>query len=327
MTIYMGIDVSKDKFDVAIIQDNQTPLVATFDNTRKGFHSLKNFLNKRKITTLQACLEATGHYSDDIALFLHEQGYLVSVVNPARIKSYADSRLRHQKTDTNDALLIADFCRTQQPDIWTPPAPEIVELQALARHLDSLKTMRQQERNRRQAGIPSQTVLETLDEHILFLDKQIDDLDQQIQDHVNRHPQLKEQRDLLKSIPGIGDLTACKLLAEIRDIHAFDNAPQLVAFAGLNPTQRISGTSVKTKPRLSKRGSPHLRVALFFPALVAKRRNPILARFASRLAEAGKCKMAVMGAVMRKLLHLVYGILKSGRPFDPHYLDNLVIPS
>lgn len=327
MTIYMGIDVSKDKLDVAILQDQQAPVYAIFDNTRKGFHSLKNFLSKRKITTLQACLEATGHYSDAIALFLHELGFTVSVVNPARIKSYADSRLRHQKTDASDALLIADFCRTQQPEAWTPPAPEIVELQALARHLDSLKTMRQQEINRRQAGIPSQTVLQTLDEHIVFLDKQIDDLDQQIRDHINRHPDLREQRDLLTSIPGIGDLTACKLLAEIRDIQAFENAPQLVAFAGLNPTQRISGTSVKTKPRISKRGSPHLRTALFLPAMVAKKHNPILACFAQRLSEAGKCKKAVIVAVMRKLLHLVYGILKSGRPFDPHYLDNLAIPS
>jgi len=327
MTAYLGIDVSKDKLDIALIRDNQTPLVATFDNTRKGFHSLKNFLNKRKITTLHACLEATGHYSDDIALFLHEQGFMVSVVNPARIKSYADSRLRHQKTDTSDAMLIADFCRTQQPDVWTPPASEIIELQALARHLDNLKTMRQQEINRRKAGIPSSTVLQTLDDHILFLTKQIDDLENQIRDHINRHPQLKHQHDLLKTIPGIGDLTAYKLLAEIRDIHAFQDASQLVAFAGLHPTQRISGTSVKTKPRLSKRGSTHLRVALFFPAMVAKKHNPILAQFARRLAEAGKCKKAVIGAVMRKLLHLVYGILKSGRPFDPHYLDNLAIPS
>jgi transposase len=273
------------------------------------------------VKALHACLEATGYYGDDVAQFLHEAGYRVSVVNPARIKGYADSRLSRNKTDAADAALIADFCRTQQPEAWTPPPAEQRELQALVRHLENLTAMRQQEVNRRQAGIPSEMVLKTLDDHIAFLNQQIADLLRQIHDHIERHPHLRQQRDLLTSIPGIGDLTAYKLLAEIRDIAVFDNARQLAAFAGLTPRQHTSGSSVRGRTRLSKRGSSRLRAALYFPAIVAQRHNPILHPFAHRLLASGLSKLAVIAAVMRKLLHLVFGILKSGQPFDPLYLE------
>jgi transposase len=324
MNAYLGIDVSKAKLDVVLLRADHAAEVAQFDNSDKGFRSLHHFLKKRKVKVLHACLEATGYYGDPLALFLHQAGYTVSVVNPARIKGYAESRLSRTKTDASDAALIADFCRTQQPEAWTPPPPEQQELQALVRHLENLTDMRQQERNRRQAGIPSETVLHTLDEHIAFLDQQIADLLRQIHDHIERHPHLRQQRDLLTSIPGIADLTAAKLLAEIRDIHVFDNARQLAAFAGLTPRQHVSGSSVRGRTRLSKRGSARLRSALYFPAIVAQRHNPILRPFAQHLLRAGKAKLAVIAACMRKLLHLVYGILTSGQPFDPHYLDKKV---
>lgn len=321
MDTVLGIDVSKDKLDVVLLRPDHAPEAGQFDNQPKGFLSLRHFLKKRKIKALHACLEATGYYGDDVALFLHQAGYSVSVVNPARIKGYADSRLSRNKTDALDAALIADFCHSQQPDAWTPPTPEQRELQMLARHMENLQDMRQQENNRRQAGIPSPAVLKTLDEHIAFLDQQMADLRQQIDDHIDRHPHLRQQRDLLTSIPGIGDITASKLLAEIRDIQAFDSAPQLAAFAGLTPRQHTSGSSVRGRTRLSKRGTARLRSALYFPAIVAQRHNPILRPFAQHLRAAGKSKLSVITAVMRKLLHLVYGVLKSGQPFDPHYLE------
>lgn len=324
MTIYLGIDVSKDWLDVVLLREGQATEAGHFDNSDQGFRSLHHFLKKRKVKTVHACLEATGYYGDALALFLHQVGYRVSVVNPVRIKGYGESRLSRNKTDASDAALIADFCRTQQPEAWTPPPPEQQELQALVRHLENLTDMRQQERNRRQAGIPSATVLQTLDEHIAFLDQQIADLLRQIRDHIERHPHLRQQRDLLISIPGIADLTAFKLLAEIRDIHVFDDAGQLAAFAGLTPHQHISGSSVRGRTHLSKRGSARLRHLLYFPAIVAQQHNPILRPFAQHLLQAGKAKLVVIAAVMRKLLHLVFGILKSGQPFDPHFLDKKV---
>jgi len=319
---YLGIDVSKAWLDVLLLRDGLPAEKGQFDNSQEGFGRLHHFLKKRKVKMLHACLEATGSYGTEVALFLHEAGYVVSVVNPARIKAYAESQLSRTKTDAGDAALIADFCRTQQPELWTPPPPEQRELQALVRHLENLQDMRQQEANRRQAGIPSETLLKTLDEHIAFLDQQSTDLLRLIRDHIERHPHLRQQHDLLTSIPGIGDLTAFKLLAEIVDVHAFDSARQLAAFAGLTPRERRSGSSVRGRSRLSKRGCPRLRNALYFPAIVAQRHNPILHTFAQRLLAAGKSKMQVVAAVMRKLLHLVFGILKSGQPFDPHFLDH-----
>ena len=320
MKAYLGIDVSKDSLEVVLLREGETAQQARFDNTRTGFNSLHNFLKKRKVERLHACLEATGHYGDGVALFLYEAGYTVSVVNPARIKGYAQSRMSRNKTDSVDATLIADFCRTQQPEAWTPPAPEVQELQAMVRHLHNLTEMRQQEVNRRQAGITTPAVLKTLHEHIAFLDQQIAQLKQQIHDHVDRHPALRQQRDLLTSIPGLGDLTAFRLLAELRDIAAFASPRQLAAFAGLTPRQRLSGSSIRGRSRLSKCGSSRLRAALYFPAIVAMRHNPLLRPFAARLLANGKSKLQVIAAVMRKLLHLVFGILKSGQPFDPLFL-------
>lgn len=314
----LGVDVSKSKFDVALLRQDEY-LLATFDNASVGFVKLGKWLKKRKVNNLHACLEATGRYGDELALFLHEAGYQVSVVNPARIQAYAASQLKRNKTDKEDAKVIAHFCATQAPELWTPPSQAQQELQAMVRHLEALQTMRQQESNRLQAGVPAAAVRETLEAHIAFLDEQIDQLTQRIRDHIDQHPGLKQQKDLLTSIPGIADVTAAKLLAEIPPLERFEGAPQLAAYAGLTPSQHQSGSSVFRRGRLAKTGNANLRRALYMPALVALRWNPVIQVFAERLRQRGKHKMVIVGAVMRKLLHIVYGVLKSGMPFDPSY--------
>lgn len=322
MTTYLGIDIAKDTFATALLRDGERVEAGEFPNTKAGFKQLQNFLKKRlKKDDLHACLEATGYYGDDLAYFLAENGHRVSVVNPARIKSYADSLLSRTKTDATDAAIIADFCRTQQPEVWTPPAPEIRELRVLVRHVIALMELRQQEVNRSKAGIPSQTVLDTIEQHIEFLTRQINELKRQIDEHIDRFPELRQQIDLLTSIPGIGDWTAARLLAELPNLSHM-TAKQLTAHAGLSPAQRQSGSSIRGKARLSKRGSSRLRTSLFFPAICAKRYNPVMREFAARLAQAGKSKMAIICAIMRKLLVLAYTLLKSGRPFDPQFANS-----
>jgi len=323
----LGIDVSKARLEVMLLRPEQAPQAGGFDNTPAGHKRLGKWLKKRKAGKVHACLEATGLYGDEVALYLHQTGHTVSVVNPARIKAYAASQLARTKTDRVDAALIADFCRTQQPPAWEPPDPAWLELRAMVRHLTDLKDMRQQERNRLKAGVTSAVVEQTLQDHIAFLSRQIEDLDRRIQDHINRHPGLKQQRDLLTSIPGIGDTSAGQLLAEVRDFQAFASARQLVAYAGLNPRHRRSGSSVRGRSRLSKTGNAALRRALYCPALCARQHNPILKAFADQLAARGIPKMAVIAAVMRKLLHLAFGILKSGQPFDPHFrVEHGILP-
>lgn len=315
----LGIDISKATLDVVLLRPKQGAQAACYANTPAGHKKLAKWLRKRKAGRVHVCLEATGVYGDEVALFLHEEGHTVSVVNPARIKAYAESQLQRNKTDRLDAALIADFCRTQQPPAWEPPDPAWRELRALARHLLDLKDMRQQERNRLQAGVFSDTVRTTLQAHIAFIQQQIDDLEQHICDHIDHHPDLKRQRDLLDSIPGIGHLTASLLVAEIGDLQRFDHAGQVVAFAGLNPRHRRSGSSVRGQTSISKTGSATLRRILYFPAISARSHNALIAPWCEQLAARGKTKMQVIVAAMRKLLVIAFGVLKSGQPFDPNF--------
>ena len=306
MDVFVGIDVSKAGLDVVLLKVEQRES-QHFTNTSTGFGKLNGWLKRRgAVASIHICLEATGHYSERVAEFLVEQGYAVSVVNPARIKAYGQSQLSRNKTDQLDAALIADFCRTQQPPLWTPPPPEIRQLQALVRHLEDLTTARQQARNRLDNPTQTAPVTTDLQAQITLFDAQIKHTKQAISDHLDNHPTLKAQKDLLLSIPGLGELTIGKLLAECRDLPSF-HVRQLVAFAGLNPRHHVSG-------------SASLRTALYMPAVVAMRCNPILHAFADRLRARGVPPKAVVVAVMRKLLHLVIGILKSGKPFDPYWI-------
>lgn len=328
MMSHLGVDIAKETFSICWL--SETTLTGTFDNTPEGYTRLWRFLKKHgKLQNVHACLEATGRYGEALALFLHDKGLAVSVVNPARIKAYGQSQLRRNKTDQMDAALIAEFCQSQTPPLWTPPPPEWYELQALVRHLDDLQGDLQRQSNRldaiRHSGQPSHTIIQQLEDHITLLKKQIEELKTLIQHHVDRHPDLKDKRDLLASIPGIGQLTASKLLAEIRYLQDFSDVRQLVAFTGLNPKHHQSGTSIRGKTRISKMGRASIRATLFMPAVVAKNHNPILKVFAQRLEQKGYTKMEIIVAVMRKLLHLAFGILKSGKPFDPLFLEKKVV--
>lgn len=320
----LGIDISKDKLDVALYQDDSYR-TATFANTRDGYRRLSNWLKKRKAKGCPVCIEATGRYGEAVAIYLHEYGYPVSLVNPARIKAYGASRLKRNKTDQEDAKVIAHFCATQNPELWTPPSPEIQELQALTRRIEVLKAERTREVNRQQSGIQSQSVLADIEEHIAFLNNQIAAIEQRLDDLFDQHPDLRQQRDLLTSIPGIGDTTAAKFIAEVPDVTRFQSANQLAAYAGLSPRNHHSGSSVHRRGRLVKTGNKRFRTTLFMPALVAMRHNPIVQSLVQRLDERGKNRMTIVGAVMRKLLHLAYGVLKHRQPFDPDYLVNVQV--
>ena len=314
----LGIDVAKEKFDVVLLQGEQSRH-RTFSNKRPGFRALSAWLAREQASDLPACLEATGTYGLDLAHYLHQSGVKVSVVNPACIKAFAQSELRRTKTDRGDALVIARFCRAMQPAAWQPPAPEIAELQALARRLEDLQAMHTGENNRlKNPGTPP-AVQDSLREVLGLLREQIAETKRLIADHVNAHPRLKAQIELLISIPGIGLITAVVVLGEIADLSRFDSARQLAAYAGLVPSDRLSGSSLRGKARMSKRGNARLRKALYWPAIVAMRHNPLLHTFAQRLRAKGKETMVIIGALMRKLLHQVYGILRSGKPFDPNY--------
>lgn len=323
MSSIVGIDVAKDSLVVALLGEAGDPVVGEFPNNPMGFKKLQRWLNKYKALAVHACMEATGRYWEQLADFLVEQGYTVSVVNPLRIKGYANSQLTRNKTDRIDAVLIAQFCHTQQPAPWTPPPPEWRELQALVRHLDDLEADRQRQHNRLHAlhhsAHPATTIQANLQQQVALLEAQIDQVKALIQDHIDRYPDLKQKRDLLVSVKGIGPLTAAKLLGEYGDMSQFSDVRQVVAFAGLNPRHRQSGSSVRGRTAISKVGRASIRAALYMPAINAKRFDPRMRAFAQRLAARGLCNMEIVVAVMRKLLHVAYGILKSGQPYHADF--------
>lgn len=319
---YLGIDVSKAKLDVALWHE-QRLTAGSFSNDEAGLTKLLKWLKKHQVKQLHACLEATGRYGEAVALCLHGQGYQVSVVNPRRIKAYADSKLARNKTDQLDAQLIADFCATQKPYLWTPPSAAHRELQALVRHVDALKADLVREQNRLSSGVTASAVCQAITSHIEFLQQQIAQLEQEILDHIDRHPDLKAQSDLLTSVKSIGKTTAAVFLAEVPDVTNFDQTSQIDAFAGLTPRRHESGSSVRGRSHLVKTGNPRLRTAFYMPALNAIRFNPIVRALAERLRKRGKSEMTIIGAAMRKLLNLAYGVLKTGKRFDPNYAVNV----
>jgi len=317
---YLGIDISKTKFHAALqsaAKPANKPKVKVFANTLAGWEQLQTWMVQQGAETVHACLEATSTYGEGVAEFLVDQGHTVSIVNPARIKGFAISELSRSKTDKADAQLILRFCIALRPAAWQPPATEVKQLQALLRRLEALQQMVVQEHNRLET-----TPVElrgSVQDHLDYLEQAMEKIRQQIRDHFDQHPNLKQQRELLVSIPGIGEHTASMLLAEIVDWSLFESARQLAAYAGVTPRERSSGSSVRGKPTLSRLGNARLRKALFLPAMAAKRCNPLIATFCERLLAKGKPKRQVIGAAMRKLLHLAYGVLKSGCPFDPHF--------
>lgn len=318
--MYVGIDIAKEKFQACLLKDGESDQ-GEFENSKKGFRTFENWLKKRASSrAVSIAMEATGRYGDDLALYLHDKGYRVSVVNPVRIKAYAQSQLKRHKTDAIDAELIADFCRTQEPDAWIPPRPEERELKEMMRHLDDLKNVRQAEKNRLEAQPSSKTVQKNLREHIRYLTEKIKELEKDIDRFIDNDPKMKEQNELLTSIPGIGETTSEYILSELGDLTRFDDVRQVVAMVGLNPQQRRSGSSVHYTAGISRMGSKMLRTKLFMPAMVARKYNPILKIFGDRLAQRGLTPIQVVVAVMRKLLHLAYGVLKHKAPFNPNYL-------
>lgn len=250
--MFLGIDVAKASFDAAVIKDNGKAQHKVFANTEAGFEQLQAWLRDHGADGVPACMEATGTYGEALANFLHQRGHKVSVVNPARIRAFAQSQLSRTKTDKADARLIALFCQRYQPAPWTAPSQEVRQLQALVRRLAALEQMRQMERNRLAAGAACEMVKASLEETLAFVQEQIARTKKQIKEHIDQDPTLKQQRDLLTSIPGVAETTAAAVLAELGDINQFDSARQVhrcvdvvAAFAGLVPKIRQSGSSVR----------------------------------------------------------------------------------
>jgi transposase len=310
-----GIDISKLKFDVTLLLENGKERHKTFSNNGEGFKALETWLHHLGAKNAHICLEATGYYGEKVSLFLHEQGHKVSVINPARIKAYAKSEKVRVKTDKVDSGVIARFCKAQHLPVWVPPSLEERQLRDLYRCLQNLLEDKTRLSNRMENLDVGKASCEIWDSLLGAVEEKIRDVEKQIEILLKDHKGLGDQIDLLKTIPGVSQRTAVAILSELPNIEIFDTAKEAAAFAGLTPNIRQSGTSLSGKGSLSKVGNAQLRKALFMPTLVAKRYNPAVEEFCNRLAAKGKAKMVVIAAGMRKLLHIIFGVLKNKKPF------------
>jgi len=312
----LGIDVSKAKLDVALLRDGGKFRDKVIGNDRKGFEALLAWCTKHGVARGHVCMEATGAYWEELAEFLVDAGFEVSVVNPVLIRKYSESLGERSKTDKIDARVIAKFCAERRPERWQAPSKTVRGLRALVRRRDALIELRTEELNRRDSASEPR-VLESINQVIAHLNGQIASIEKQIRDHIDSDPTLRDQRKLLQTVPGIGKVVSAMLLSYYGGDLRFANSKQAVAYAGLDPSLRESGTSVRSKPRISKKGHSNIRGTLYMPAVCAMTKSAWAKAVAKRLANAGKPPMLIIGAVMRRLVAIAYGVLKSGQPFNP----------
>ena len=313
--VILGLDIGKTKFDACLLNDGAKH-AAHFPNTETGFEQLRTWLAKHQPpqTALHACMEATGNYGISLAAFLHAQAITVSIINPKQIKAFGAAELVRNKTDKLDAALIARFCLAQKPPAWTPPAEHLRELRELVRRCAALKEHRTQELNREKAGFASTTVQNSIKRALDYLDGEIKTISDQIRALIARNTKMQTNYALLRSIPGIGEVSAAVLLAEVPNIADF-TPKGIAAFAGLSPSEHSSGAKHHRRG-ISRIGNAAVRSTLYLGALSARRHNPKLTDFVSRMTKEGRPNKVILIAIARKLLLLAQGVIRTQKPFS-----------
>ena len=314
-----GIDVSKAVLDVAARRDERQWETARFDNDVAGHKRLIRWLTKGG-RTARVVLESTGTYSLDVALALHRTRDLtVMVANPRAIKQFTGALMQRSKTDLTAAVALRDFVIRMPFVTWQPPASHVLELRGIARRIAALVVERTRERNRLHAlqatAEASAIVCNDLEVNIRHLERRIELLSAQAVTLIGEHEALQTAFELLISVPGIAAHSAVQLLPELLVLPESMTVRQWVAHAGLDPRAHQSGTSVDKPARISKVGNAHIRRALYMPALVAVQHNPHVRAFFEKLVARGKTPLQAYVAVMRKLLHAIYGMLTTRTTF------------
>lgn len=317
--VVCGIEVSAKELVVAC-QGRSGEQLRRYANTAAGHRSLLRALT-RGGKRVRACLEATGLYGLDLALFFSEQpGVELMVANPRAVRHFAYAMMQRSKNDRIDARILCEFAARMPFTRWTRPSTPTLALWAIARRLEALTALCTAEKNRRHATSVSENlpavVRQDIARSLRFHQRAMKRLRQEALGYIGGDPQLARRFELLLSVPGVGENSAIQLLAELSLLPDDRDVRQWVAYAGLDPREYTSGTSVRKHTRISKVGNRHLRHALYMPSLVASRFEPHLRAFYEHLLERGKSKRQALTAVARKLLHAVYGMFRSQKPYD-----------
>jgi transposase len=317
---YAGLEVSSEEVLVALRRQEQTLPWKSFPNNPLGHRAVARYL-RRKHAVVQVCMESTGVYGLDLALLLHKQaGIQVMVANPRAVHHFAEALMQRSKTDPLDALMLLEFAARMPFQAWQPPSAAALQLCALARRMQAITGICTAEKNRLHAATAARawpaSIRLDLQRSIAFHERASARLSEQALRIIAGDPLLEARFQYLDSIPGVAAASAIALLAELSLLSPDLDVRQWVAMAGIDPREHCSGSSVHKKPRISKTGNRHLRRALFMPALVAIRFDPHLRAFYQRLLANGKEKLQALVAVMRKLLHAIFGMFKHRQAYD-----------
>jgi transposase len=326
-----GIEVSAQELVVALTGKKDEAVLHRFANTAAGHRQLLHTLT-RGGKRVSVCLEATGVYGLDVALLLSAQeGLQVMVANPRAVRHFARALMQRSKNDRLDAVVLWEFAARMPFTAWVRPDQNTLALWAIARRLEALTRQCAAEKNRQHAAGVSQAVppcvRQSIARTLRFHQREIKQLRQQALQCIAAQERLQRRYQLLRSVPGIGEISAIAMLAELQMLPPDRDVRQWVAYAGLDPREYSSGTSVRKYTRISKVGNRHLRHALYMPALVASRHEPHLRGFYQHLLARGKKKMSALMAVARKLLHAVYGMFRSQQPYDGARVFPLPLPA
>lgn len=316
----VGIDVSARDLTVSVASKT----TQSFENNAKGHRAISRLVLRCAKGDVQICVEATGSYSLDLCFHLQSCGLRVMVANPRAVSNFAKAMMSRSKTDPMDAEVLREFAERMPFVEWVPPAQAALELRAASRRLDSLSNMLTREKNRLHAARATKTTIsivsDDLKSSIKHFEGRMERLIKKIESFIKTEPLLHARYRRLQTVRGIAARSAIRLLGELATMPADMSPKQCVAHAGLDPRQHQSGSSIDRPARISKRGNRYLRSALYMPAVVASQHDPIITAFYERLLEKGKKPLQALVAIMRKLLHGIIGMLKTGTDFDAQRL-------
>ena len=340
LMFFLGVDVSKKTLSVVLTDQKDKKLWSnkSIPNNEQGFKKLvetviKNVSGKaeKEEYSIAAGMESTGVYGEQLAYYLTNQSHngkiVTYVLNPASVRAFGISIMAPNKNDSADAQLISSYLSMaitkDQISPWKAPSTESRILKELSRRRDDLVKLLTSEYNRLEKleymQEPSGAVVENVKEHIAYLNETIRSMEKEIETHIDDNPHMHDDIELLKSIPGIGEVTSATLQGESGGLSNFTSAKGLVSFVGIAPSEHTSGTSVFKHPKINRHGNSRMRHHLYMATLVATRVNPVIKEFYERLQNRGKCKKLALVACMRKMLHIIWGVIKNRKSFDPCY--------
>jgi transposase len=328
-----GIDVAQKELVVSVgrLKEDLTSEIygyKTFTNTPKGFKELIEWVKKISIpdSSLRYVMEATGVYHEALAYYLVEEKQTVSIVMPAKMSNFQKTLEIKTITDKTASEVITRFGLEKSLATWQKPKKVYRDIRQLTRERDQLIAQRTVLKNQLHAekaeAFPNRNTLQRTESHIKFVDSQVKEIMREINDFINQDKEVRKLVMLIGSIPGIGILTAAIILSETNGFDLIRNKKQLTSYTGLDVKEKESGTSVKSKPKISKKGNRYIRKAMHFPALTAIRHDKRFKEIYARMVQKHGIKMKAAVAIQRKLLELTYTIYKTNNPYDTNYLKN-----